>query len=41
LTPERRERLRERHRQVMLARSRNEQHIGHQPKRKLHPANVD
>ena len=41
LTPERRERLRERHRQVMLARSRNEQHIGHQPKHKLHPANVD
>ncbi len=41
LTPERRERLRERHRQVMLARSRNEQHIGHQPKRKLHPNSVD
>ena len=41
LTPERRERLRERHRQVMLARSRNEQHIGHQPKCKLHPNSVD
>ena len=41
MIPGRRERLRERHKQVMLSRSRNEQHLGQQPKRKLHPANVD
>ena len=35
LTEERRERLRERHKQVMLARKRNDSHIGEQPRRKL------
>lgn len=34
LTAERRERLRERHKQVMLARKRNGTHIGEQPRRK-------
>ena len=34
LTDERRARLRERHKQVMLARKRNGSHIGEQPKRK-------
>ncbi|MGB1745574.1 MAG: hypothetical protein ACPHL9_11880, partial [Limisphaerales bacterium] len=34
LTDERRGRLRERHKQVMLARKRNGTHIGEQPKRK-------
>ena len=34
LTEERRERLRERHKQVMLARKRNGSHIGEQPRRK-------
>ena len=34
LTTERRERLRERHKQVMLARKRNGTHIGEQPRRK-------
>ena len=34
LTDERRARLRERHKQVMLARKRNGTHIGEQPKRK-------
>ena len=34
LTAERRERLRERHKQVMLALKRNGTHIGEQPRRK-------
>jgi len=41
LTPERRSRLLERHRQVSLARSRGEQHIGQQPSRRVHPTNND
>jgi UPF0176 protein len=41
LTPERRSRLLERHRQVLLARSRGEQHIGQQPNRRVHPTNND
>ena len=41
LTPERRSRLLERHRQVSLARSRGEQHIGQQPNRRVHPTNND
>ena len=39
LTPERRARLLERHRQVSLARRRGAQHIGPQPRREAHPAN--
>jgi UPF0176 protein len=41
LMPERRSRLLERHRQVSLARSRGEQHIGQQPNRRVHPTNND
>ncbi len=38
LTTERRTRLRERHRQVLLAHRRGAQHIGQQPKREANPA---
>ena len=41
LTPERRSRLLERHRQVSLARRRGAQHIGQQPKREVRPAKDD
>ena len=41
LTPERRSRLLERHRQGSLARRRGAQHIGQQPKREVRPAKDD
>ncbi len=41
LTPDRRSRLLERHRQVSLARRRGAQHIGQQPKREARPAKDD